>query len=548
MLVEKEIISPGQYWYTDEATGLPRKLDVTSELTKYWCEQGSAMLSSGLTVPVPYEHDFNIHPMTPKDKLLNNAGEVKEYRIKDAPDGRKDVLFGVVDVQDPAARSKIGHNIRWTSPWINSFTDGNGRTWNNVISHLALTTRPRITRQAPFSSIAAAMSLGTEVKISTATPLPTKEGVCLSRAGRLVRRKKDKKVCPLYPIAFSMFSGASLAEDDFPPKKKKDKNKSTPDKDKAKKPESQGGKPDANPTPGEEGKKPPDTSVGDEGGDEFEDMENMDGSDVSINQPPAAETPGAAGQEPFNDQPGDVSMEEILCDLLGALGIHCEKTGNEDMFKRSLYNAAMTKIHELTSKGMNDLQDPNRTNPPGQPPNNPQPGTPPPGQPNPLIQQEQQPMYMSLEEINKLPDPMKSVALSMYNENVRLRAEMDVNAKTANSLRDSKLKEELAKRQTRVAILSKLSPRVKTDLEAMAALPSMALSMGEGGAVVDPMAQTLAVLEKGLSDIPRLLTTDHTALSVQPQPTDSDMTDEQTDKLADDMARMMGCPPVAKTK
>lgn len=157
-------------------------------------------------------------------------------------------------------------------------------------------------------------------------------------------------------------------------------------------------------------------------------------------------------------------------------------------------------------------------------------------------------MYMSLEEINKLPDPMKSVALSMYNENVRLRAEMDVNAKTANSLRDSKLKEELAKRQTRVAILSKLSPRVKTDLEAMAALPSMALSMGEGGAVVDPMAQTLAVLEKGLSDIPRLLTTDHTALSVQPQPTDSDMTDEQTDKLADDMARMMGCPPVAKTK
>ena len=34
-------------------------------------------------------------------------------------------------------------------------------------------------------------------------------------------------------------------------------------------------------------------------------------------------------------------------------------------------------------------------------------------------------MYMSLEEINKLPDPMKGVALAMYNENVKLRAEME---------------------------------------------------------------------------------------------------------------------------
>ncbi|MDE2237964.1 MAG: hypothetical protein KGK30_08760, partial [Elusimicrobia bacterium] len=72
MLVEKEIISPGTYFYTDQATGVPRKLDVTPAMARYWHEQGNKMLSSGLTVPVPYEHDFQAHPMTPKEKMLNN--------------------------------------------------------------------------------------------------------------------------------------------------------------------------------------------------------------------------------------------------------------------------------------------------------------------------------------------------------------------------------------------------------------------------------------------------------------------------------------------
>ena len=157
-------------------------------------------------------------------------------------------------------------------------------------------------------------------------------------------------------------------------------------------------------------------------------------------------------------------------------------------------------------------------------------------------------MFMSLEDIEKINDPtMKTIALSMYNENVKLRAEVDAGAKTANSLRDAKLKEEIAKRNTRVAMLGKLSPRVKADLEAMLALPSMALSMGDAGEVIDPMGQTLAVLEKGLSDMPRLLTTDMAALSVQSQPQDADMlSDERASQIADSLARQMGCPPEKK--
>lgn len=498
MLVEKEIIGPGTYWYTDLA-GLPRKLVATPEYTKYLYEQGSKMISLGLTIPVPFEHDFDAHPMTPKDKLLNNAGEVKEYRLKG------NVLFGVVDVQDPDAKKKIGHSIRWTSPWINSFTDGDGREWKNVISHLALTTRPRITKQAPFGSIAAALSLATEISVDTlgASVPGATEGLCLSKAGKLVQRKKDKQLRPQYPIAFSMLSGGiKLAHDDDMTALDDDGVEAKPKKKGKPKPKGDGAVTDDN-------------------------LEEIDDTTPDL--------------EPFADQMGDVKMEELLCDLLNALGVPMPDAVGEAEFKRALYEATMGKIKELTAKAQAagdanaQAAGANTTSPAG------------PNQQNPIIQQEQQPMYMSLEDINKIADPtMKNVALSMYNENVKLRAEVDASTRTANSLRDAKLKESAAQRATRVQMLGKLSPKVKTDLDAMLALPSMALSMGDEGAVVDPMAQTLAMLEKGLADMPRLLITEASALSVAPQPTDDEMSQEAIDKTADSFARMMGCPPEQK--
>ena len=510
MLVEKEIISPATYWYPDAKTGLPRKLVVTPELTKYWHDKGNEMIGLGLTVPVPFEHDFNSHPMTPKDNLLNNAGEVKEYRLKN------DVLFGVVDVQDPDAKKKIGHSIRWTSPWINSFTDGDGRKWDNVISHLALTTRPRVTKQAPFGSIAAALSLASETKVdlsdqfSLAVAGGATDGFSLSKAGRLVQRKRDNKLCPQYPIAFSLFSGGiKLADDDMV----------ALDDDGE----------ESKPKPKKKAKPKPGAADESQQNDDLSDDENDDDSSLlpDANQ--------------LADQAGDVKMEELLCDLLNALGVMMPDCVGESEFKRALYEATMAKIKELAAKGLASgdanaqAAGANTTSPAGQ------------GQANPIIQQEQQPMYMSLEDINKIPDlTMKNIALSMYNENVRLRGEVDLSTKTANSLRDSKLKEENTKRNNRVAMLGKLSPRVKADLDMMLALPSMALSMGEGGAVVDPMEHTLAVLEKGLQDIPRLLTVESSALSIQTQPTDGEMSQEDIDKTADTYARMMGCPPERK--
>lgn len=477
MLVEKEVIRPGIYWYRDEATGLPRKLVVTPELCRYWHDQGNAMLAANLTVPVPCEHDFDAHPMTPAEKLKDNAGWVKQYRL------RGDVLYSALDVTDDEIRKKLPHTIRWTSPWISSFTDGTGREWKNVISHLALTTRPRIVQQEPFGSVAAALSMANDSTIRSdgsgdGLGPSSKGGFCLSRAGRLFEGKKDKCLRPRYPVAFSLWAGGvPLAAGDAPP--------------------------------------PPD------------ELPDGDADDAAPAMP----------VDPLKDSGGDVKMEELLCDLLQALGVPMPDQSNEAEFKRHLYEAAMTKIKELAGKARAPEQKPTAPVPP--PPK-------PKSAPNPLIQQEQQPMFMSLEEINKLPDPMKGVALAMHAENEKLRIQVEAAQKVTDSLRDAKLKEETTKRASRVALLGRLSPRVKADLEAMLAMPAMAMSMGEGGAVVDPMAQTLAVLERGLSDMPRLLTAEASAAAVQPQPTDGQMTSERADEIADGMARQMGCPPESK--
>lgn len=482
-LVEKEIIGPATHFYRDEATGLPRKLVVTPEMTKHWHDQGNAMLSAGLTVPVPCEHDFSAHPMTPADKLKNNAGWVKEYRLKD------NVLFGVVDVQDAEIAKKLPTTIRWTSPWISSFTDGQGKDWKNVISHLALTTRPRIIKQEPFGSIAAALSIATPATVDA-----PKEGYCLSKAGRLVQGKRGLR--PEYARAFSLHAGIKLSEDDpflieddEPPEPKGD---------------------DAPPPKKDE---PKDDPLADQVGD-----------------------------IPAPEEQGDtIPITELLAQLLPILGVQMPDARflTSEIFMKELCTAMLTKVTQMA--GAQQQQ------PPGQP-NQPPPPAGQPNKPNPIITQEQQPMYMSLEDINKIADTtMRGVALSMYNENVKLRGELDVHAKATASLRDAKLREENAKRTQRVAMLGKLSPKVKADLDAMVAQPGMALSMGDGGAVNDPLAQTLSVLEKGLADMPRLLTADHAALTMQPQPTDGEMlSDEASSKLADDMARMMGCPPEKK--
>src|SRR4051794_35197114 len=58
--------------------------------------------------------------------------------------------------------------------------------------------------------------------------------------------------------------------------------------------------------------------------------------------------PGAdAERKPITDSSGKINTEQLLSDLLRALGIHLPNTGGAD-FKTSLYQAAMQKLRDLT--------------------------------------------------------------------------------------------------------------------------------------------------------------------------------------------------------
>ena len=151
-------------------------------------------------------------------------------------------------------------------------------------------------------------------------------------------------------------------------------------------------------------------------------------------------------------------------------------------------------------------------------------------------------MFMSLEKINELPDPMKGVALSWYNENLKLQAQVDANQAVTDGLRNKQLQAANAERAKRISMVAALSPRAKAGLDAMMSQPNYALSMAASGAIIDPMAQTLDVLEKGLGDLPELFRHDASALSVVQHPQDAEaLSEERSNELADSMARQMGC-------
>lgn len=219
-IVEKEIIRPAQYWYADRTTGLPQRFECTPELVQHMCSEGKDMLSAGLSIPIPLEHDEDCVPMKSADlaarKLLNNTGEIKDFEVREIEENGKkipNVLFGKMDIQDDAVAKKLGKTIKWGSPWIHSFDDPTGKRREGVITHYALTSRPRIVQQAPFQSIAAAMSLSPALNacFSLAT-LPKTAGLIVCRQAQLIER--GGKLAPRFPSKFSAMFGIQLSEED----------------------------------------------------------------------------------------------------------------------------------------------------------------------------------------------------------------------------------------------------------------------------------------------------------------------------------------------
>jgi hypothetical protein len=445
VLVWKEIIGPGTYWYRDQQSGLPRKFVCTPKGVDHLYKTGSAMLSDNLSIPVPLEHQ-PVGPQTPAEKaarqLLNNTGWIKKYAVKYGK------LFGLLDIQDESIVKKLPQTIRYTSPHITSFTDGNGKRWDGVIGHLALTSRPRITNQQPFPDVMAALSLA-QTSVWQDGSIP-ESGVVVSRAGLL-----GADLMPKFPAAFSIWSGISLAE--MPPEMKKDKEADmSPDKDTPAKPQ----------MPKKEGDTP--------------------------EMPPMGE-----------QVEEEMDLVDVVCDVMSIFGVDMPEGTSEENLLQNLLKGLMEKLKSGGGAQMADTNNQPNTGSNQLPPN--------PGAPNSQmggsqVVQEAPPMYMSLSDIDKQPDPM------------------------VKSLAKRALLDALARRNLRVEQLARRLPqRSRDNLVAHANSPSMALSLGSDGEVRDPMASMLQIMEDGVRDLPQMLKEPTYAYNQEPHPQDmtAGMTEER---------------------
>lgn len=478
MLVEKDICGPDEVWYTD-ADGCPQRLTLTPSDVQHFYDQGQAMLAAGLSIPVPLEHDRTLGAKKKEDfnadVLRNNTGWVDHYKMVD---GR---LKGVLDIKDPKIAAKLPHTIKWTSPWINSFVDGDGRQWNGVISHVALTSRPRLKRQTPFPSVAAALSLAPSRAFNVRDLSPA--GLAVSRAGAVAVVNGAAR--PVFPRAFSIWSGATLAVEDMIEEKKVEK------------------KPDAKPP-----ETPPETPPA-----------------KPPVEPPLTSDPMTPPS--LVDGDGDISVYTVLADLLHTVGIELPDGTDANNFAERLYTAAMEKAKGMGSK------------PPETPPMLPT-------EPkklestNPIIQ-EQPPMFMSLEQVNLITDPEKK---AMAQALLSLQTDAAASKKLAESLKSARLADGMKGRTARIERLKKrLTPESYAWL--VAQCKDVALSLDDSGGIKDPVDVLLTGLEMSLPNLPLMLSGD---FDVQPHPTDTtgQITEERAAEVADRLAKAGGVPDAKK--
>ncbi len=468
-----------------------RKFVATPEHIEHFHKSGTDMLAAGLSVPVPLEHQADAHALTASERaaarLTNNAGWVSKYEIapvKDENGKEHQALFGHLDIPDPNIVKKLPHTIRWTSPWINSFTDGDGKKWDGVISHVALTSRPRITKQQPFPSIAAALSV--------LKPEVQGKPMALSRAGLLADGK------PLYPMAFALWSGVKLA--DMPAEKKPKE-----------------------PPPGKDA--PPSPK-----GEEKEGMETPETGEKpgEMDMPGHMGMPGERPEESLIDADGDISAHHVLCELMKVAGIPVDEGVTKETFLHHAFKALMEHLKgKVGSAEMAKQNEPPANTPPG--------GSAPP----PPLTAEQPPLYMSLEDMAKkaksIADPnqrqlmeaMLSLQKKADSENGALRnAAFSLAGKTRNSRLDR-----LYRR-----LPTARAVEVKKRIDAM--LPNAKFALSEDGTVTDSLDDALSLLEEGLVDLPEL-TRAHVNFTEEPVPKEykGTMSDERAEELAARMTR-----------
>ncbi len=518
MEIWKELIpGPCTVAYPDKRTGEIKRATFTPEYNKYLCDQGNAMIASGLSIPVPVEHQ-QLSPMTAAERaaadLKNNAGWVMKNELREG-----DKLWQLLDIQNEELYKQLPKTVRFTSPNIESFTDGNGKRWDGVITHTALTTRPRLMGQKPFESMAAALSLigsAPDVKLNSKnlTVELLTEGFSFCRAGAL--KKSGKKLKPMYPGAFSLLTGAALSREDI-------------------------------------------DEMGDEDDDDNpEDEKEEFGKAKGKGAGKAKRAMPMDEQEDEFEEACDLGFCELIQHLLTSNGLNPPQGMSEQTFERDLYETLMAGVRDLAEKGRTAGQQPKPD-----PMQQQQPGKKNMGQ-NPIVQ-ESPPMYasLSLEQVQKITDPEKrqlaEMCLSLQESQkktageittlkaandaavereAKIKAESDANKKRAEAVTLSILEDAKTARKNRVEAVKKRLPKKHHErLDKLLANAAMSLSLGDNGVVVDPMTEQLEFAEDLANSIPDMLREGVKLSQVDHPPAEGVMTEGRADEIVGGIMR-----------
>lgn len=172
----KPCLGPGQ-WVVQGEDGEPGLFTADPARVKRWADNGKAMLSAGLKIPVIWEHTLEpgdksglpltdaelLRSMRDQDAILTkyNAGFVTDFVLND------DQLAFELDIPLEEDAEKVGTTVQAISPLIeDDFIDGDGRQWRDSICHVALTNKPVISQQGPFKRVAASLKSMRFVRLS----------------------------------------------------------------------------------------------------------------------------------------------------------------------------------------------------------------------------------------------------------------------------------------------------------------------------------------------------------------------------------------------
>lgn len=188
MIVRKHLLAPGTYWVWNERLKRTVPVMYTKEdLDLAEQESLRAMTLSGYRPYVPWEHQQDAGPKSFDDNMADsvkhNTGWGAGYS-RDA-DGS---LYVDLDIKDELAQEKIGNGtVRYVSPMIYpSVTLGDGRTYRNLITHVALTSKPVWQGQRPFvGDDGAALSLNLDGDDEPIDASTLSDPVCLSLANAI---------------------------------------------------------------------------------------------------------------------------------------------------------------------------------------------------------------------------------------------------------------------------------------------------------------------------------------------------------------------------